>query len=48
MAVVVVRSLDLEQHMQSVLISTKVDGSNPDHGEVSSIQHYVIKCVNDL
>jgi len=46
--VVVARSLDLEQHMQSVLITTKVEGSNPDHGEVSSIQHYVIKCVNDL
>ena len=29
--------------MQSVLITTKVVNSNPAHGEVYSIQHYVIK-----
>ena len=36
--------------MQSVLITTNVVGSNPAHGEVYSIQHYmyVIKFVSDL
>ena len=34
--------------MQSVPISTKVLSSNPAHGEVYSIQHYVIKFVSDL
>jgi hypothetical protein len=34
--------------VQSVSISTKVVRSNPVHGEVYSIQHYVIKIVNDL
>ena len=34
--------------MQSVPITTKVVGSNPFHGEMYSIQHYVIKLVNDL
>jgi hypothetical protein len=34
--------------MQSVPIATKVVGSNPAHGEVYSIQHYVIKIVSDL
>jgi len=34
--------------MQSVAISTKVVRSNPDHGEVYSIQHYVIKFISDL
>jgi len=29
--------------MQSVHIATKVASSNPAHGEVYSIQHYVIK-----
>jgi hypothetical protein len=28
-------------------ITTKVVGLNPAHGEVYSIQHYVIKCVSD-
>jgi hypothetical protein len=31
-----------------VLITTKVVSSNPAHGEVNSIQHYVIKFVSDL
>jgi hypothetical protein len=35
-------------HMQSVRITTKVVSLNPDHGEVYSIQHYVIKFVSDL
>jgi hypothetical protein len=34
--------------MQSVPIITKVVSSNPAHGEVYSIQHYVIKFVSDL
>ena len=34
--------------VQSVSITTKVVMSNPVHGEVYSIQHYVIKIVNDL
>ena len=34
--------------MQSVPIITKVVSLNPDHGQVFSIQHYVIKVVSDL
>ena len=34
--------------MQSVPITTKAVSSNPAHGEVCSIQHYVIKSVSDL
>jgi hypothetical protein len=34
--------------MESVHISTKAMSSNPTHGEVYSIQHYVIKFVSDL
>ena len=33
----------LELPMQSVPITTKLVSSNPTHGEVYSIQHYVIK-----
>jgi len=33
---------------QSVPITTKVVSSNPVHGEVYLIQHYVIKFVSDL
>ena len=33
---------------QSVPITTKVVSSNPVHGEVYSIQHYVIKFLSDL
>ena len=32
----------------SVAITTKVVNSNPVHGKVYSIQHYVIKFVSDL
>jgi hypothetical protein len=35
-------------YMQSVPITTNVVSSNPVHGEVYSIQHYVIKFVSDL
>ena len=34
--------------MVSVPITTKVVSSNPERGEVYSIQHYVIKFVSDL
>jgi hypothetical protein len=34
--------------LQSVPITSKVVSSNPAHGEVYSIQHYVINFVNDL
>jgi len=34
--------------VQSVSITTKVVRSNPAHGEVYSMQHYVIKFVSDL
>jgi hypothetical protein len=34
--------------MYSVPITTKVVGSNPVHGEVYSIPHYMIKLVSDL
>ena len=40
-------SLDLQLPMQSVPITTKVVNSNLFHGEVYSIQHYVIKFVSD-
>ena len=35
-------------HVISVPITTKSVSSNPAHGEVYSIQHYVIKFVTDL
>ena len=44
----VVLWLDLQLPMQSVPITTKVVSSNPAHGEVYSIQFYVIKFVRDL
>jgi hypothetical protein len=34
--------------MQSVPITTNAVSSNPAHGEVYSIQYYVIKFVSDL
>jgi hypothetical protein len=40
--------LDLHLPVQSVAITTKVVSSNPVHGEVYSIQHYVGKFVSDL
>ena len=40
--------LDFQLLVQSVYITTKVVSSNPDHIEVYSIQHCVIKFVSDL
>ena len=40
--------MDLQLPMQSVPITTKVVSSNPVHGEVYSIQNYVINFVRDL
>ena len=34
--------------MQSMLRTTNVVSSNPVHGEVYSVQHYVIKFVSDF
>jgi len=34
--------------VNSVNITTKLVSSNPAHGEVGSIQHYVIKFASDL
>jgi hypothetical protein len=45
---VVIVWLDLQLPIQSVPITTKVVSSNPVHGEVYSIQHYLIKFVSDL
>ena len=46
--VVIVWLLDLQLPVQLVPITTKVVGSNPVHGEVYTIQLYVIKFVSDL
>ena len=46
--VVIVWWLDLQQPIQSLPITTNVVSSNPSHGEVYSIQHYVIKFVSHL
>ena len=45
--VVIVWYLDLQLHVQSVPITTKVVSSNRSD-EMYSIQHYVIKFVNNL
>jgi hypothetical protein len=42
------RNCYLQLPMQSALITIKVVCSNPVHGEVYSIQHYVIKFVIDF
>ena len=39
---------DLQLLMQSVPITTKVVSSNPTHGEVYSIQIYIITFVSDF
>ena len=40
--------MDLQLPVQSVPITTNGVSLNPTHGEVYSIQHYVIKVVSDL
>ena len=46
--VVIAWLLDLQLPIQSVRMTTKVVISNPAHGEVYFIQHYVIKLISDL
>ena len=46
--VMIVWKLDLQLPVQSAPITTTVVSSNPVHGEVYSIQHYVIKFSSDL
>ena len=46
--IMIIWQLDLQLSVQAVPIITKVVSSNPVHGEVCSIQHYVIKFVSDL
>ena len=41
-------NLFLQLPMQSMSVITNVVSSNPAHGEVYLIQHYVIKIVSDL
>ena len=40
--------VDRRGRVQSVHITTKEVSSNPAHGELYSIQHYVIKFVSDM
>ena len=44
----IIWQLDLQLPVQSVPITTNVVSLNPIHGEVYSIQHYVIQFVSDL
>jgi len=44
----VVRFTTTNVPIQSVSITTEVESLNPPHGDVYSIQHYVIKFVSDL
>jgi hypothetical protein len=46
--VVIAWHLDLKLPMQALPITSKVVSSNSTHGEVYSIQHYVIMFVSDL
>jgi len=46
--VVITWLLDLQLPMQSVSITTNVASSNPAHGEVYSMQHYVMKFVRQI
>ena len=46
--VVPVYKLDLQLHVQPVPITNKLVISNSAHGDVDSMQHYVIKFVSDL
>ena len=46
--VMIIWQFDLQLPMQSVPITTNIVSLNPVHGNVYSIQHYVIKFVSDL
>jgi hypothetical protein len=46
--VVIVWYMDLQLHVQSVPITTKLVSWNSAHDKVYSIQHYVIKFISDL
>jgi hypothetical protein len=46
--VVIVWELDSQLPVQAVLITTKFVISNPTHGKMYLIQHYVIKFISDL
>ena len=46
--VVIVWLFDLQLPVQSVPITTKVESSNPVHGELYSMQNYVIKLVTSI
>ena len=46
--VMIASLLDWQLHMQSVPIANKVVSLNSTHGEVYTIQHYVIKFVSDM
>ena len=46
--VMIVWQLDLQLPVKSEPITTKVVSLNPNHGEMYSIQRYVIKFVSDL
>ena len=46
--VVIVRKLNFQLPVQSVPITTNVVSSNPVHGKVYPIHHYLIKFVSDL
>ena len=46
--VVIVWQFDLQLTVQSAPIITKIMSSNPAHGQIYSIQHYVMKFVSDL
>ena len=48
LSVIFVDVVDLQLHLHPVPITTKVMNSNPAHGEVYSIPHYVIKFVSDF
>jgi hypothetical protein len=45
---VIVWQLNLQLSIQSLSITTKVVISNPFHGEVYLMQHYMIKFASDL
>ena len=47
-SMVVVYTTNIQLPVQSVPVTTKVVSWNPIHGEVYSMQHYVIEFVSDV